>query len=636
MGPTISGVLRIGSLRVDPAVDEIEYDGRVIKLEPKAMRLLLCLAERAGEVVSVEQLLDGVWKDAVVTPDSVYQTVAGLRRILGDDPKNPVYIANVVRRGYRLVAPVTPWMEPPGAIPSDTRTPGDALPQPAGPPVKASAMTKTLWSRTYRIALFIAVVLALSIVTRQYWRPTRGNATIASSVVVQDSSVAVLPFRDESANKDQEFFADGLTEEIIELLANVPALRVPARTSSFYFKDKSTDVREIAKILGVAHVLEGSVRRSGDNLRITTTLVRASNGYQIWSQTYELSEANIFAIQRDIAVAVVRNLAAVMIFAQPGRSAPVNAEAYNGVLRGRFLLNRGSEKDNREAIAVLQSAIEIDPKLAVAWAQLARAHRHRSSYFDETPDADIALARSEAQKALTLDPNCVEAHIVLADIKRTYDYDPVGGMREIEAADAADSTGRVHDRDLFYFYTGCVIGSCYDQAIRDTDEDIANDPLNPIPYWTQALARYMFGDLAGAERNIRHAMALSPKNTYQHYLLARILFARHDLTQLSEMTKVLPDSLYNRASLVLAYHALGRGSEAEVALRDLITHNSKDGAYQLAEVYAAQGQFNDAMTWLERGYVQHDSALWTLQVNPLFRPLANNPRFVALKAKLHM
>ncbi|MDP8984853.1 MAG: winged helix-turn-helix domain-containing protein [Pseudomonadota bacterium] len=671
MRASARGVLRIGSLRVDPTVDEIEHDGRIIKLEPKAMRVLMCLAAHAGEVVSIEQLLEAVWEDVIVTPDSVYHAVAGLRRVLGDDPKNPTYIANVVRRGYRLVAPVMPWIEPlmaapssPGLLPGDMAgmseepagavaakpAAGDAADAAAacvpGPLATAAGSkpaapvgntdTPAGPSRKFRLVLAVASILAAAIiVTWQAWRPAGGNATRASSVIVQDSSVAVLPFRDESQNNDQEFFADGLTEEIIDLLAAVPALRVPGRTSSSYFKGKSTDVREIAKILGVANVLEGSVRRSGDELRITATLVRAENGYQIWSQTYDLLEANIFAIQDDIAAAVVRNLKAIIYPPKPRRFAPaVNLEAYTAVLRARFLLNRESDKDNRDAIAVLQRAIEIDPRFAAAWAELARAHRDRGSYFDETPDGDMNLARSEAQKALALDPNCVEAHEVLAEIRLIYDFDPEGASTENEAIKAADS-GR-HRQDAYSFYTGCVIGSCYEQVIRDTDEEIASDPLNPGPYSTQALALYLFGDLARAERDVRHAIALSPHSGHRYYLLVRILLARHDLVHLLETTKVLPDSLYSRASLALAYHALGDGPDEERALHDLLAHDSKEGAYQIAEVYAARGQFGDTMAWLEQAYALHDAGLWILQVDPLLRPLAGTPRFAALKRKLHM
>jgi TolB-like protein/DNA-binding winged helix-turn-helix (wHTH) protein len=615
------GTLRIGAVRVHPGTDSIERDGQVIKLEPKAMGLLLCLAEHAGAVVSVEQLRDAVWHDSAVTHESVYQAVMGLRRVLNDDPKNPVYIANVVRRGYRLVAQVSSEVTPPAP---------PAAPPSAGAPLPGRRIHLAAWS------LLVVAPALLAIGTFIVWKGWRtAHERAMSTVVVQETSVAVLPFRDLSEKKDQEFFADGLTDEIIDLLASVPSLRVPARTSSFYFKGKANNAQDVAKILGVSHILEGSVRRTGGGLHVTATLSRAANGYQIWSQTYEVGDNNIFSIQDDIAAGVVRNMKAIMLPPNGhGAAPPTNVEAYISVLRARFLLNHETDNDNRDAVVALRRAIEIDPAFAVAWAELARAHRDRASYFDETPDANMAAARAEAQRALQLDPNCAEAHDVLADIKLIYDFDPEGSIRESQASGSADSIERMHA--AYPFYTGCVLGPCYEQVIRETDEDIANDPLNPGPYSTQALAQYVFGELTRAEDSARHAIALSPSSGYRRYLLVRILYARHDEAQLAEATKIVPDSLYNRASLALAYQALGHSNEADRALKDMLTYDSIEGAYQIAEIYAARGQVNDALTWLDRAYALHDAGLWTLQIDPLLRALAEHTRFIALKSKLHM
>jgi TolB-like protein/DNA-binding winged helix-turn-helix (wHTH) protein/Tfp pilus assembly protein PilF len=637
--------LRIGALRVDPALDEIERDGQTIKLEPRSMRLLVCLAERAGDVVSVEELLQEVWKGVVVTPVSVYQAVAGLRRVMGDDAKNPVYIANVVRRGYRLIAPVSAESPPaapsPAAAPPMPVLPLSALPVPepavsvpatdaqGRPPTRRLPGSSMRWGA---LGAFLLLAVAVPLV----WTDTRPKATPAQ-VEVRDSSVGVLPFRDLSDDRHLQYLADGLTEEIIDLLGNVPGLRVPGRTSSLYFKDKSVNAQEIARILGVSHLLEGSVRRVGDNLRITTALSRADSGYQVWSQTYEVGGSEIVAIQHDIAAAVARNLSDLMLPATPlAAASPSEVEAYDAVLKARFLLSHGVDAENREAIDVLQGALAHAPTYAAAWAELARAHRHRASHFDETPDHDIAVARAEARKALAIDPRCVGAHNVLADIARTYDYDPVAGAREVAAVRALDAAKAATNGDLLDIYSGCVLGPCYEKVIRDTNEQMINDPLNPIPYWMQALARYMFGDFAGAERDIRHAIALSPGNEYQQFLLARILFARLDRVQLQAMTKTAPDSLHHRASLVLAFQALGRDREADAALRDLTLHNASDGAYQIAEMYAASGRLNDAMSWLERAYLQHDSGLWAMKADPFFRKLADDQRFIALEAQLHM
>jgi TolB-like protein len=412
------------------------------------------------------------------------------------------------------------------------------------------------WRRRSLVLFGVLAAVLLLGIAGSFYRSHHSVKATAARVLVRDNSVAVLPFRDLSENRSLEYIAEGLGDEIIGLLGNVPGLRVPARTSALYFKDKSINAQEIARVLGVSHLLEGSIRRVGDNLRITTALSRADTGYQIWSQTYEVGANDIAAIQHDVATAVARNLSDFMLPPVPS-AAPGEAEAYDAVLKARVLLSHGVDAENREAIDVLQGALAHAPTYAPAWAELARAHRHRASHFDQTQDHDIALARAEAHKALTLDPQCADAHNVLADIARVYDFDPAAGIREVAAVRASDPGKAVTNGALLDIYTGCVLGPCYEKVIRDTDEQIVNDPMNPIPYWTQALARYVFGDLAGAERDIRRAIAHSPGNGYQQFLLARILFARLDRPQLQAMTNEAPDSLYHRASLVLGISRTG-------------------------------------------------------------------------------
>ena len=455
------------------------------------------------------------------------------------------------------------------------------------------------------------------------------------SLVVQDKSVAVLPFVDISEKKDQEYFADGLTEEIIDRLARVPGLRVPARTSSFYFKGKSTKVRDIAKELSVAHVLEGSVRIMGKQIRVAAQLVRADSGYQIWSNTYNLSTTDLLEIQDDIAASVVQNLKATLLPATPhGTYKRWDPEVVKAVTQARFLIDRAGNADNREAIAMLERAVEIEPQYALAWAELATAHRYRASFFDERPDEGIALARAEALKALAIDPNCAEAHDALADVKLFYDFDPAGAARENEAIQIIDPSKRV--RTANPFYSGCVVGACYEQVLRDAEEQIARDPLNPSPYSTRALARYVYGDLEEAERDIRRAIDLGPDVGYRHYMLVRILMARHDYAHLVDATTGIAETLYSRAARALAFHALGKHLEADRSLQDLVAHDAAEGPYQIAEVYAARDDLEEAMNWLEKAYVAHDGGLWTLQVDPLFKRLAGNARFLALKARLQM
>jgi len=315
-------VLRVGDLRVYPTLDEICKNGSTIKVEPRTMRLLICLAEHAGQVVSVDELLAEVWKDVVVGPDSVYQAVAGLRRVLGDDPKAPVYIANVMRRGYRLVAPVGPWLEPsvnpvlplatspapdaasaaPDVDVRDIELRGVEVPARADP----TSAHKSTPARSRFVLPVVVVTVALTLCAGTFIVRTGWRSKPSAPVVVTDKSVAVLPFLDLSEKKDEEYFADGMSEELIDVLARVPELRIPARTSSFYFKGKQATISEIARALGVAHVLEGSVRKSGDTLRITAQLIRADTGYHIWSQTFDRPMADLFKVQDEIAAEIGR------------------------------------------------------------------------------------------------------------------------------------------------------------------------------------------------------------------------------------------------------------------------------------------------------------------------------------------
>jgi len=253
------------------------------------MRLIMCLAERAGQVVSIEDLLTQVWSGVIVTPDSVYQAVASLRRLLGDDPKQPTYIATVPRLGYRMVAKVSPWTDQPAAAG-----------RPPGP------------RRGVLISLVICTSLCLTFAVA-FWYHGRAanNVHAAAAAGVPQKSVAVLPFLDLTTEAmNEEYFADGMTEELIDKLSKIPGLRVPAPTSSFYFKGKRIPLADIAKSLAVAYVLDGSVRKSDATLRVAVRLVRAADGYVVWTETYDRPWGDKLEVQDDIAGEVTKALRA--------------------------------------------------------------------------------------------------------------------------------------------------------------------------------------------------------------------------------------------------------------------------------------------------------------------------------------
>lgn len=300
-------MLRVGAWCVNPATGEISRNGETLRLEARAMLLLVCLAEHAGEVVSIDELLNQAWSGVIVSPDSVYQAVASLRRQLGDDPKQPSYIATVPRLGYRMVATVGPWPESSrldvgtNDVKSSTSRARDAR-----------EMEHHGWSRGVIASVVVAVIFfALVVAAGLRFRAASNRQSVSPVIAAQaQKSVAVLPFLDLTDGMKEEEFADGMTEELIDKLSKIPDFRVPAPTSSFYFKGKKVPLAEIARTLGVAFVLDGSVRKSAARFRVAARLVRADNGYVMWSETYDRPLVDKLLVQEDIAGEVAKALRA--------------------------------------------------------------------------------------------------------------------------------------------------------------------------------------------------------------------------------------------------------------------------------------------------------------------------------------
>ncbi len=295
-------ILQVGAWRVNPATGEISRERESIRLEARAMLLLQCLAERAGEVVSIDELLGRVWEGVIVSPDSVYQAVASLRRQLGDDPKQPSYIATVPRLGYRMVAAVT-WTAEGETRPTETSGAASGSARAAG-----SLSISAKWVVVAAVLLGVAIAASWAVLERRRAAEVSpGSPAIAGQ---NQKSIAVLPFLDLTDGMKEEEFADGITEELIDRLSKVPNFRVATATASFYFKGKQMPVAEIARTLGVAYVLDGSVRKSAARFRIAARLVRVSDGYVIWSESYDRPLVDKLLVQEDIAGEVAKALTA--------------------------------------------------------------------------------------------------------------------------------------------------------------------------------------------------------------------------------------------------------------------------------------------------------------------------------------
>jgi TolB-like protein/DNA-binding winged helix-turn-helix (wHTH) protein len=302
-----TSTLRIGDWRVDANSGKIARGGESIRLDVRAMRLLLCLAARPGQVVSIDDLINHVWGGVAVSPDSVYQALTSLRRQLGDDSRQPAYIETVPRLGYRMIAQVGPWVEStskPAATPSGPQQP------------KASAIDQIPPARRTGVIVWAAVALAAAVAAGFALRTHFGSdhrAPALASAAPLHASVGVLPFLDLTEGMHNEEFADGMTEELIDKLSNVPSLSVPSATSTFYYKGKQLPVAEIAKGLNVVYLLDGSVRKSNGRVRIAARLVRADTSYVVWTETYDRPFDDLIMVQNDIAGEVAKALKSSII-----------------------------------------------------------------------------------------------------------------------------------------------------------------------------------------------------------------------------------------------------------------------------------------------------------------------------------
>ena len=468
--------------------------------------------------------------------------------------------------------------------------------------------------------------------------PATKSVTATGSPVAaaapNEKSIAVLPFADLSAGKDQEYFADGLSEELLNLLAKLPELRVIGRTSSFQFKGKNEDLRAIGEKLNVAHILEGSVRKSGEKLRITAQLIRAADGSHLWSESYDRTLDDIFVVQDDIAGEVVKALKLTLLAPSTvTRARPVNPEAYNLALQGQFFVERRGKKGLERAVEYFQQSRERDPDYAPAWAGLSQAYaRQADNVF--VPAADgYRRAREAAEKALALDPQLADAHLAMGWVHSSYDWD-------WSAADA--SFRRALELEpgnvLALRYAGLLAYTLgrWNEALDLVNKAIERDPLRPNAYNNLGYVLLAVGRDADAEAAFRKVMELDPGGASRHHAigLALLLQGKTDAA-LGEMQQET-DEGWRLSGLPLVFHALGRRTESDAALAALTGKYARDSAYQIAEVHAFRGEVDLAFEWLERAYAQRDGGVSEIKASRPMRGLVGDPRYKAFLRKLKL
>jgi serine/threonine protein kinase/Flp pilus assembly protein TadD len=510
----------------------------------------------------------------------------------------------------------------------------DGKPISAQPPRLGYRLGKFL-RRNRMMASIIAGAALVVLGTALYEVDRSDQARDAASSVyvtrpISEKSIAVLPFVDMSEKKDQGYFSDGLSEELITLLAQVEDLQVIARTSSFHFRNRDVSLREVASTLGVAHVLEGSVRRSANTIRVTAQLVRTEDGVHLWSQTYDRDVKDIFQVQDDIAGAVVASLKLKLlpIGNDPHRSD--NPEAYNQFLLARQLGRRGNIEDIERAAAAYRQAIALDPNYAAAYSGLSFAETAMANYAQDP--ARFAIAHEAADKALSLAPQLSDAYRARA-LFRLETLDFAGARADSEKAlTLAPGESAVQS---MYGVQIAALGKI-PQAITAMNKAIELDPLSGYAWGNVGIFHTVNKDYPAARHALERALAISPSNDSFHFALAQLDLLQGRLTEARAEFQKQINEPYRRVGYAMVEHSAGQEKQSQQALQELIAKNANDMAYQVACVYAWRGEKDKAFEWLERAYQRRDSGLNGAAYDPLLAGLQGDPRYAALLKKLEL
>src|SRR5215467_9076464 len=609
-----------GAFRLDPTERILLRGSEPVALTPKVFDTLVLLVENSGRLVTKDDFMRQVWADAFVEDATLVQSISQLRKALGD----PEIIETVPKKGYRFLGSVRTVVPTSPAI-SDA---APALESPTSESDRALRAPKQI-ARHWLLVSAALGVLVVAVVF--YVLDRRAGPNIRS--------LAVLPLQNLSGDSGQEYFVDGMTDELITDLAQIHSLRVISRTSVMQFKQTQKSLPEIAAALNVDAVVEGSVQRTGNNVRITAQLLDARQDRHLWAASYEREITNVLELQGQVAKSIADQIN-VKLTPEEGATLtvrrPTNPAAYDALLTGTYLFNRRNAADTKKAIGYLQHSVEIDPNSADAWTTLASCYTSLGSDLAAADPAEvIPLAHAAIAKALQIDPNLAEAHTTLAWIKLWYEWDWGGAEREFRRALELNPNNSAAHREYSHYLQ---LRKRFDEAIAENNRAIELAPLDILPSihlaWLYVDAR----DGPKAVAQSQHVLEMDPSFTGAYLLLARgyeLEGKWEDAIASTEKAKPAYPHAYF-AGMAYIGAASGNKVQAQQALSELteFSRHSYVSPVEFATCYAALGDRDRAFKYLDSGYRQHDTWMIALEVNFGLDNLRTDPRFQELERRV--
>ena len=503
----------------------------------------------------------------------------------------------------------------------------DGFPIPKRKMMEGKLKKKNLLKRNVILSLCFITVIAGAFFIYKNFVAKNDNAAVT------EKSIAVLPFVDMSAGKDQEYFSDGLSEELLNLLSKIPELKVIGRTSSFSFKGKNEDLRVIGEKLGVANILEGSVQKEGNKIRVTAQLIRTADGFHLWSEKYDRDLQGIFKLQDEIANAVVRQLKPKLLTTTDTiASVTTSTEVYTLILQGNYFVEKRDKESLAKALDFYLKALALDSLNARSWAGVGHCYILQLSWAQIDRKEGMQKARLAANKSVELDDKLPVGHYVLGLVKM-WDFDWVGAEAEYQKVLELEPGNADALRSIGFLYR-CV--GRFNEAEQVTRKSLTFDPIKPSTYFNFGQLLYHTNHLEEAVASYKKALELNPQFPRAHIFLGKVylLQGKPELA-LTEMTQET-DEAWRNFGLILTYNALGRKKEVDKLLSDLIIKFPKDEMYQIAEVYAVLGHKDKAFEYLEKSYVAREARITYLKGDPLLKNLESDLRYAALLKKMRL
>ena len=638
MPPSTVKASSFGVFEFDPQARELRRRGLKVRVSGRPLDILAILLEHPAEVVTRDDLRQRLWAaDTFVDFDhGLNAAVNKLREALGDTADNPRFIETLPRRGYRFIAPIEP-LEKPANVEAAA---GLAAPLPAPEPVHAEAppaATAFPALRRTRAAIASGVVILLTAAVT-IWSTRSGSPPAPRGKIL----LAVLPFENLSGTPDDDYFGDGLTEELIAQLGALSPERlgVIARTSSLQYKGAKKDIGQIGRELGVSYILEGSVRRAGDRVRITAQLIQVADQTHLWAERYDRGLADMLGIQSEVAMKVASSLAMEILEGSAGRASPARVfPAFESYMRGRFYREQVTEDSVRRAISHFERAIELDAGYAAAHAALADCYRLLAApgWEVERPGDLLPRVRAGAERAIEIDPRLAEAHVVLAMLQFDHDWDIPAAERGLRQALALNpSLSRAH-----VYYSGLLTAAeRFDEAIREARIALELDPMAAIAGTTLGIRLYYGGRLDEAVAEFRRTIERNPEFPVAHWGLAETYWQqgwrREALEEWRRAVDASGGSSYMRSRLAFGLAAAGETTRARLMLTEIesVAAARYVAPFHLALVHAGLGETDETLTALERA--AHDRSGWIMWLDRErgFDGVRTTPRFKALQSRI--